>query len=167
VPGVPGANDNGSGIATLLAIAEEIADKPYPFTIRFIAFGSEELGLEGSRYYVDNLTQDELDQILAMLNFHALGTSSASAILATDELADMALQIAGAGGIELVRQLELDAGTSDYAPFFDEGIPFVFFLGNDFSRIHAPEDTLEFVRPELMGNAAALAIGLLDELATQ
>lgn len=167
VPNVPGANDNGSGIATLLAIAEELAGKSYPFTVRFIAFGSEELGLEGSRYYVEDLSEDELDQIIAMLNFDALGTSSASGILATDELAEVVLSIGQAGGIELVRQLELGVGSSDYAPFFSEGIPFVFFLGDDFSRIHTPDDRLEFVRPDLMGNAAALTIGLLDELAAR
>jgi len=167
VPGVPGANDNGSGIATLLAIAEEIAGKSYPFTVRFIAFGSEELGLEGSQYYVDNLTEDELDQLLAMLNFDALGTSRVSGILAADELADVVMRIGGASGITVERHFELGGGASDHAPFFAEGIPFVFFLGDDFSRIHTIEDTLEFVRPELMGNAAALAIVLLDELAAR
>ena len=49
--------------------------------------------------------------------------------------------------------------------FQQEGIPAVFFLADDFSRIHTPEDKLDFVQPELMGNSAALAIALLDSLA--
>ena len=40
VPDVPGANDNGSGIATLMAVAGQIANRSYPFTLRLVAFGS-------------------------------------------------------------------------------------------------------------------------------
>lgn len=56
VPNVPGANDNGSGIATLLGVAREAADRSYPFTLRFVAFDSEEVGLFGSRHYVGSLS---------------------------------------------------------------------------------------------------------------
>lgn len=38
------------------------------------------------------------------------------------------------------------------------------FLGDDSSRIHSPEDKLEFVRPELLGPAVAMAVALLDQL---
>ena len=41
----------------------------------------------------------------------------------------------------------------------------MFFLADDLSRINAPGDDLEFVKPELMGTAAALGLGLLDSLA--
>ena len=50
------------------------------------------------------------------------------------------------------------------APFSEAGIPVVFFLGDDSSRIHSPEDKLEFVRPELLGPAVAMAVALLDQL---
>ncbi len=53
---------------------------------------------------------------------------------------------------------------SDHSSFLDVGIAAVFFLGEDFSRIHTTDDTLEFVDPDLMGAAAALGIGLLDML---
>ena len=81
VPAVPGANDNGSGIATLLTIAREIADREYPFTVRFIAFGAEELGLRGSQHYVDQLSEEEIDATVAMLNFDALGSGPTTATL--------------------------------------------------------------------------------------
>ena len=74
VPNVPGANDNGSGIATLLTIAREIADREFPFTVRFIAFGAEELGLHGSQHYVGQLSDEEVDSTVAMMNFDALGS---------------------------------------------------------------------------------------------
>ena len=50
-----GANDNGSGIATALTIADQIAGRDYPFNIRIILFGAEEVGLYGSYHYVDNM----------------------------------------------------------------------------------------------------------------
>ena len=45
VPDVAGANDNASGTAVLLTLAQQLSQKNFPFTVRFIAFGSEELGL--------------------------------------------------------------------------------------------------------------------------
>ena len=59
VPNISGANDNSSGTALLLTLAEELAQKSLPFSIQFIAFGSEELGLLGSRHYVDSLSDTE------------------------------------------------------------------------------------------------------------
>lgn len=164
VPGVPGANDNGSGIATILTIASAISDRSYPFTIRFMGFGSEELGLYGSRHYVGNLTNEERQLHIAMLNFDALGTSNVTGVLGSDGLIEDVRQAAERLGIEVQRHFSLGNASSDHAPFLQAGIPAVFFLGDDFSRIHTPEDRLEFVEPELMGNAAALAIALLDSL---
>ena len=165
VPDVPGANDNGSGIATLLTVAREVADRSYPFTLRFIAFGSEELGLFGSRFYVSSLTSAEQADTIAMLNFDALGTADVAGILATRDLADRVVEVAKADGIPLDRQFALESGTSsDHAPFDQAGIPFVFFLASDFSRIHSPDDTLDFIQPELLGSSAALAVGLLESL---
>lgn len=166
VPNVPGANDNGSGIATLLAIAREVWDETYPFTLRFIAFGSEEIGLYGSRFYVDSLRSDELEDLIAMLNFDALGTGRVGRVLGDSDLVKMVLSYGRANGIEVGRLQSLEEGTSsDHASFQDTGIPVLFFLADDFSRIHTAEDSLEFVQPELLGNLGALAVRLLDLLA--
>ena len=49
--GSMGAIDNGAGVAAMLAIAEALADRiPQNYNIRFIAFGAEEIGLQGSNY---------------------------------------------------------------------------------------------------------------------
>ena len=165
VPDVPGANDNGSGIATLLTIAREIADREYPFTVRFIAFGAEELGLHGSQQYVDQLSDEEIDSTVAMLNFDALGSGSQTAMLGTPSLLKMADEYADERGIDTKMVFTFDWGSSDHAAFHDAGIDHIFFLGEDFSRIHTPDDTLEFVETELLGNAAFLGMALLDMLA--
>ncbi|MBM3934448.1 MAG: M28 family peptidase [SAR202 cluster bacterium] len=166
VPKVPGANDNGSGIATLLAIAEEISGRSYPFTVRLVAFGSEELGLYGSKHHVAAMSEDERARVVAMMNFDALGTGPTTGILGDARLLEMTGAVADANGIDASVRMSLPAGTSsDHASFIEANIPAVFFLGDDFSRIHTPNDRTEFVRRELMGNAAALGIGLLEALA--
>ena len=165
VADTPGANDNGSGIATLMTVAEEIADDDYPFTIRIIPFGSEELGLRGSGHYVDNLPDEEIESIIAMLNFDALSSGPAVGIIGEASLTRMIMALGDANGIEVLRRQGLRGGSSDHAPFQAAGVPVIFFMADDFSRIHTPDDKLEFVQPELMGRHAALAIGLLDELA--
>ena len=58
VPEVAGAN--ASGIAVLLTIARMLEDIDLPFTLRIVPFGSEELGLLGSRFYVESLSEEEL-----------------------------------------------------------------------------------------------------------
>ena len=63
----PGINDNGSGTATILTIAEQMTDlhiKPRN-TVRFAFWGAEEEGLVGSTYYVDNLSEEATRQHLA------------------------------------------------------------------------------------------------------
>ena len=165
VPDVPGANDNGSGIATLLTIAREITEREYPFTVRFIAFGAEELGLYGSEYYVRELSDEESESTIAMMNFDALGSGPTTATLGTLSLQRMVESYAEEQGIDIKIRYTMDWGSSDHAAFHDAGIDHIFFLGEDFSRIHTPDDRLEFVETELLGSAAFLGMALLEMLA--
>ena len=57
--GLSGANDNASGTAVLLVITELLADVDLPYFLRIVPFGSEELGLLGSRFYVQELSSAE------------------------------------------------------------------------------------------------------------
>ena len=167
VPGVPGANDNGSGIATLLTIARQASQRTYPFSLRFIAFGSEEIGLLGSQRYVDSLSQSELADIVAMFNFDALGTGDTLVMVATPWLGDLFEGAAGKGDsrVRLERRDGLLGASSDHAPFVAAGVSFASIFASDLSRIHAPEDVLEHIDPLRIGEAATLAIATLDALA--
>src|SRR5690606_21910651 len=68
VPAGPGANDNASGTATLLELARVYRSLPVNTELRFIAAGAEEVGLRGSRYYVEQLSDDEISRIVATFN---------------------------------------------------------------------------------------------------
>jgi len=65
----PGINDNGSGSASLLEIAQNLSKNKPQNTVRLAWWGAEEAGLLGSRAYVDGLSQAERDRIALYLNF--------------------------------------------------------------------------------------------------
>lgn len=69
----PGANDNASGIAMILSVAENFKKNPIDKNIIFIAFGAEEAGLVGSTYFVNN-PLFPLDSIDFVLNIDIMGS---------------------------------------------------------------------------------------------
>ncbi len=70
----PGIQDNGSGSAALLEVAEQISKLKPQNTLRFGWWGAEESGLIGSTAYVNGLDQSELDRIALYLNFDMIGS---------------------------------------------------------------------------------------------
>ncbi|MEL6538955.1 MAG: M28 family peptidase [Bacteroidota bacterium] len=69
----PGANDNASGTAMLLALAQYYAENPPEHSVVLIAFGAEELGLLGSRHYIEN-PLFPINDIKWLINLDILGT---------------------------------------------------------------------------------------------
>jgi aminopeptidase YwaD len=158
---VSGANDNASGTAVLLTIARMLEDAALPFTLRIIPFGSEELGLLGSRFYVQSLSEEELANTKAMLNFDALATGSGVEVFGDEDITAMVSAIGSDIGIDVAVTRGLTGSTSDFAIFREAGVPYMMFSGDDGSRIHTELDTIEFVQPEMLGGAAAAAVALL------
>jgi len=134
-----GADDNASGVGVMLEVAELIQGAQTPYTVRFIVFGAEEIGLNGSRYYVDHMSALELQNTVAMVNLdsliagditYAYGSTGPKGVLR-----DWILEKALSHGFEMQTQsgaeLDLPDGTpcdcSDYTPFEHAGIPFVYF----------------------------------------
>jgi len=69
----PGANDNASGCAMLLNLAKYFSEHPPKYSVAFFAFGGEEVGLLGSRYYVEHPVFP-LKQIKFLVNLDLVGT---------------------------------------------------------------------------------------------
>ena len=59
-----GVDDNGSGVAVLLESALRMRSVRPPYTIRYVFFGAEETGMNGSRAYVEALSQEEKENLL-------------------------------------------------------------------------------------------------------
>jgi hypothetical protein len=72
VGGGLGADDNASGVAVMLEVAERIARYHQEYDLVFIAFGAEEAGLRGSNYYVQHMSAPDIARAIAMINFDSL-----------------------------------------------------------------------------------------------
>jgi Zn-dependent M28 family amino/carboxypeptidase len=70
----PGINDNGSGSAVLLEVAQQLAHVTLQNTVRLAWWGAEESGLLGSSAYVNGLSQAEKDRIALYMNFDMVGS---------------------------------------------------------------------------------------------
>ena len=84
----PGSNDNGSGSAAILEMAEQLRGVFPKNKIRFIWFSAEESGLLGSEAYVDSLPASERRKIAAMLNFDMIGSPNFVNIVYDGDLSD-------------------------------------------------------------------------------
>jgi Zn-dependent M28 family amino/carboxypeptidase len=136
-----GINDNASGSATILKVAELYSTlKLTPRNkLRFIWFGAEEFGLVGSEFYVDSLTTQEKKNIMAMLNFDMLGSPNYVRFVYDGDNSGRseASAVAGPQGSQAIEKIFLDYfaalnlathptafnGRSDYGPFIAVGIP--------------------------------------------
>ena len=164
-PGTQGANDNGTGVAVLLRVAEELAAWELPFDVRFLFFGAEEVGLLGSEHYVEGLTLEDRVSIIGMVNIDSVGSGEGLVVSGDARLTDKALTYAEAHGINAREGGGF--GGSDHASFRDGGVPVLFLVGEDLSRINSPRDEIEFVEPELIGGAVAIVLAVVGQLAVQ
>ena len=134
----PGINDNGSGSAAILEIAEQLRKVKPRSKIRFMWFGAEEHGLLGSQAYVDSLPDSEREKITAMLNFDMIASPNFVRFVYDGDLSDSEPPDGGAPAASAdIEQLFLDYfaeqrlpteptafdGRSDYGPFIFAGIP--------------------------------------------
>lgn len=72
----PGADDNASGVAGVLEAARVLRDFRCEHTIRFVLFGSEEYGKDGSRSHVAAMNDEERGRFLGLINLDAVGFTS-------------------------------------------------------------------------------------------
>jgi Zn-dependent M28 family amino/carboxypeptidase len=133
----PGINDNGSGSATDLEVALQMArlDIQPRNRVRFAFWGAEESGLVGSQYYVDSLTKREIKDIAVNLNFDMVASPNYVRFVYDGDASDTeSLGSTGSGVVEDVFTDYFDAqglateptefdGRSDYDAFINAGIP--------------------------------------------
>ena len=137
VPAGPGINDNGSGSAALLEVAQQMAKSKPQNTVRFAWWGAEELGLIGSTEWVGQRTPKELEQIALYLNFDMIGSPNYYfGVYDANESSFAAPVAVPDGSIDIEKTFEsfytlrgepyddsAFSGRSDYAAFIDNGIP--------------------------------------------
>jgi len=140
----PGADDNASGVAGILEIAEYFASAgPLDRTLVFIAFSGEELGLLGSAHFVDHPTLP-LEYVLAMLNLDAVGRPDPGEVtlFGTQTATEFDSLLLVANDADLKLMVEGDAiGPSDHTSFALKQIPALHFFGAAHTDYHRPSDT--------------------------
>jgi Zn-dependent M28 family amino/carboxypeptidase len=133
----PGINDNGSGSASILEIALQMAelDTEPVNQVRFAFWGAEESGLIGSQFYVDSLTKRQVKNTAVNLNFDMVGSPNFVRFVYDGDASDTdSLASTGSGVVEDVFVDYFDSqglaseptafdGRSDYDAFISVGIP--------------------------------------------
>lgn len=160
----PGADDNASGSATVMEAAKAFAGlgrKPKRSVV-FVLFGGEELGLQGSTWFVDHVP-GPFDKVVGMLNFDMTGEGDGLWGAASGEPADFRKVLEEAGrSVPILRGLGIIRGVgvrgSDFAPFYAKGIPAA-SLGSNGPHLayHQTGDTIYRINPEIMADAAKMA----------
>ena len=167
----PGADDNASGTAVVVGLARAFAAAGgNARTLVFALFGAEELGLIGSRHYVDRPAVP-LDRTVAMVNFDMVGrlqgrTLSVGGGDSGNRLRALVSQAAQLEGMTL----DLHGspyGPSDHARFYAAGVPVLFFYTGGHSDYHKPSDTADKIDAAGMARIAALGARVVDGLASE
>ena len=130
----PGANDNASGIAMLLNLAQYYAKEPPKKSILFIAFGAEEAGIIGSRFFVEHPVVD-LSKINFVFNMDIMGTGDEGVTIVNgsilpDHFKKLETINEKKGYLTKIKKRG-EAANSDHYWFTEKGIPafFMYTLG--------------------------------------
>ncbi|MFT4417272.1 M20/M25/M40 family metallo-hydrolase [Fredinandcohnia humi] len=173
-----GVDDNASGVGVMLEVAEVLKKINTPYSIVFIAFGAEEVGLQGSNYYAKNMTQAKIANTVGMINLDSLAVGDNMYVYGSAGEAGFIRDQA----LEIAKKKKLNVGTnpglnpaypegttgdwSDHAPFKRLGIPYGYLEATNWEIgdldgytqtvkhggvWHTPNDTLEFIEREYPG----------------
>jgi len=146
----PGADDNASGIAGLLELAQKLTayKSRLKRSILLIGFDAEEKGLQGARHFTEHPTVD-LANIITMINMDMIG-----------RMKDSSATVGGVGTSPVFKPL-LDSlsrnrgvnlnmtlpgfGPSDHAAFYSRDVPVLFFFSGFHNEYHTPDDTWKLI----------------------
>lgn len=144
-----GADDNASGTAGLLELAQAFAAKNNELkrSVLFISFGAEELGLLGSAYYVKNPTIP-IERMVAMLNMDMIGRLDSRKLIVYgigtspgfEALVKKHNARAPGDSIFALRLVRDGFGPSDHSSFYAKQIPVFHFFTDVHSDYHRPSD---------------------------
>ncbi len=183
----PGADDNASGVALLLESARILATRSFPWSLRFIAFSGEEIGLWGSRAYALQAAERE-DKIIGVMNFDMIGFNNRRhrLELVTNPASRWMVQWMAEANERYGIGLKLDvledpaARLSDHAPFWARGYDAILAIENylptdsetpgvrngDYrinTQYHTVADVPDSINYELVRRATQLIVATLGQ----
>ena len=171
-----GANDDGSGVAAVLAIAEVLSSYSFNHTIRFIAFSGEEVGTYGSFTYARDAYRRG-DNIYAVLNMDIIGwaeTEYGGKIIrfAHTERSSWIAEYASEIGVKYVDIIDLTIEDmpnypgADHQAFDDYGYDAVWIVEHDpCKNCNTPYDNITDINSTYLAKATKLLLAVLAEMA--
>jgi hypothetical protein len=159
----PGADDNASGAAALVALARAFAAGPRPArTLVFVAFTAEEAGLIGSAKFVEALGPN---QVSSMINLDMVGRLGENGVTVFGSetaagLRDLVRRSAERHALALAFEDGMH-GPSDHASFHAAHIPALFFTTGVHDAYHTPDDRSETLRAD----GTERVLGLVSDVA--
>jgi hypothetical protein len=161
---MPGANDNASGVAVVLGVAEALSklSEKLKRTVIFIFFGSEEQGVFGSQYYLENPIFP-LEKTAGFINLDGVGCGFRINALAGENYPEFFEFIKKANEKYIHRELgasyfaNIARPRLDSARFMWKGIPSISFsVSGSPSYYHITKDSIETITPEILEDLAQL-----------
>ena len=164
----PGANDNASGSAAVLALAEALARSPVPpaRSVLFVLYAGEESGLQGARHMAAH-PPVPVDDVVAVINMDCIGHGSGTLKLGGGEASPRLWELARSLDSEGITVEETwYGGGADAQPWFDNGLPTLYFVTEDsYTHLHKPEDLPQTLDPALHTAVTRLAYRTMAILA--
>ena len=168
----PGADDNASGVAVLIELANVLSKNLNPDrSIVFVAFTGEEVGKKGSLYYVANQKRYPAEKCIGMVNLDTIGRLGKKKllVLGAGSAKEWVHIFRGAGfvaGVEIETVSErLDS--SDNISFEEAGVPAVQLFSGPHLDYHLPTDTADKIDPDGLLKVASVTKEVIEYLASR
>jgi hypothetical protein len=165
-----GADDNASGTAVLLETARQLTARstPLPRRVLFLAFTGEELGLYGSKRYVQDPLIPLTDTV-AMLNLDMVGRLRQDRLIAygvgtAEEWPGWLKDSAAVPKLQILGEPS-GFGPSDHAPFHERGVPVIHFFTGFHPEYHRPPDDVPLINIPGMRRVTELLVELVIKVA--
>ncbi len=161
-----GADDNASGVAIMLQLADSLRSKYKGNNYLIISFSGEEKGLLGSNYFVKNSTID-LSKVNYMLNMDMVGRLRADSTLSISGTGTAPVWTQSLNALNTDFKLvlkESGVGPSDHTSFYLQDIPVLHFFTGQHEDYHKPSDDADKINYEGMERITSYIVQLVGEL---
>jgi len=166
-----GADDNASGVAMMLELAEKysMTKESHKRSLICIGFTGEEMGLLGSKYFTGNPVID-LTKVNAMINLDMLGRLRETNVLqisgvgTAEGFKDLVYSVSDTTHIKLALSEE-GYGPSDHSSFYGKNIPVLFYTTGAHLDYHTPNDVADSINYDGMISISSLIYAMGTKLA--